>query len=72
MAAKTITLQHTIRRQGEQTVYFYEGQLTAKDGKLTLPTDNPTWIKRAWILGYRLYKGKNLATWPEVEEVISG
>lgn len=68
--ATTITLQHTTRRDGEQTVYFYDGELTAKDGKLTIPTDRPEWVKRAFILGYRLYRGKQIATWPEVAEKI--
>jgi hypothetical protein len=69
--AATITLQHTTRREGEQTVYFYDGELTAKDGKLTIPTDRPDYVKRAWLLGYRLYRGKEVATWPELEEKLS-
>jgi hypothetical protein len=69
--AATITLTHTTRREGEQTVYFYEGEATAKDGKITVPTDRPEWVKRVWLLGYRIYRNKELATWPEVEAIIS-
>jgi hypothetical protein len=54
--AKTgdVSLRHTIWKEGERVVHFYDGQLIAKDGVVTIPSDNPAWIRRAWILGYRL------------------
>lgn len=54
MAAKNVRLKHTIWKEGERLVHFYDGQLTAKDGVISIPSDNPSWIRRAWILGYRL------------------
>ena len=52
--AKNISLKHTIWTEGEKTVYFYEGELTAKDGVVSVPADRPEWVRRAWVLGYRL------------------
>lgn len=49
-----VALKHTIWKKGERIVHFYDGQLTAKDGVVDIPDDNEAWIRRAWILGYRL------------------
>ena len=54
MAAKNIALKHTIWHEGEKTVYFYEGELVAKEGVVKIPADRPEWVRRAWVLGYRL------------------
>jgi hypothetical protein len=49
-----VSLKHTIWDDGEKQVYFYDGELTAKDGVVTIPADKPEWIRRAWVLGYQL------------------
>lgn len=49
-----IRLKHTIWSEGTKQVYFYEGELTAKDGVVSIPADRPEWVRRAWVLGYRL------------------
>lgn len=49
-----VALKHTIWKEGERAVIFYEGELTAKDGVVEVPNDKPEWIRRAWVLGYRL------------------
>lgn len=49
-----ICLRHTVWSEGEKTVYFYEGELVAKDGVVCVPADRPEWVRRAWVLGYRL------------------
>jgi hypothetical protein len=54
MAAKNVSLKHTIHSAPEKTVYFYDGELIAKDGVIKIPADRPEWIRRAWVLGYRL------------------
>jgi hypothetical protein len=54
MAAKSVSLKHTIWHDGERQVYFYEGELTAKDGVVKIPANRPEWVRRAWVLGYRL------------------
>lgn len=57
--AGTVKLKHTVWNEGEKTFYFYDGELVAHDGVLEIPADKPEWIKRAWIMGYRLdVKGK--------------
>lgn len=54
MAAKSIRLKHTIWNDGEKIVYFYDGELQAKDGVIVIPADRPEWVRRAWVLGYQL------------------
>jgi hypothetical protein len=49
-----VALKHTVWNEGEKTVYFYEGELKAKDGVLEVPDDRPEWLRRAWVMGYRL------------------
>lgn len=70
--AKTVTLLHVVRRHGEQLVHFYDGARMAKDGLLSIPTDKPEWIRRAWNSGYYLSPstGERLGTWAEVEAEI--
>lgn len=68
----TISLQHIVRRHGNQMVFFYDGALEAKDGLLTLPVDRPEWIRRAWVSGYRLLPdGTLLNGWGEIEAELS-
>lgn len=52
--AKTVALKHTVWSEGEKTVYFYDGELTAKDGVVKIPSDRPEWVRRAWVMGYSL------------------
>lgn len=47
-------MKHTIWTEGEKTVYFYDGEIVAKDGVIKISKDQPERIKRAWILGYSL------------------
>ncbi len=54
MATGNVRLKHTIWTEGEKTVYFYDGELTAKNGVISVPKDRPEWIRRAWVLGYQL------------------
>lgn len=54
VAAKGVSLKHTIWTDGEKTVYFYDGEVPAKDGVISIPGNRPEWIRRAWVLGYQL------------------
>lgn len=68
----TISLQHMVRRHGNQMVFFYDGALEAVDGLLTLPADRPEWIRRAWVSGYRLLPDGTLLTgWGDIESELS-
>lgn len=49
----TVSLKHTILT-GTKTVYFYEGEAVVTNGIVSIPKNRPEWIKRAWILGYKL------------------
>lgn len=63
-----VSMQHIVRKHGNQMFFFYDGMLEAKDGLLTIPSDRPEWIRRAWVSGYRLTPdGRPLNTWPDVE-----
>lgn len=63
--ARTIRLKHTLYTLPEYVEYFYDGQAVVKNGVIELPADNPTWLQRAWIVGYRLdpETGKEIADW---------
>jgi len=50
----SVSLKHTILSDGERTVYFYDGESKSKDGVISIPSDKPEWIRRAWVLGYQL------------------
>lgn len=51
--AANIRMKHTIH-EADTTVYFYEGEVEAKEGVVSVPRDKPEWVRRAFILGYRL------------------
>jgi len=38
----------------EQIYYFYDGRTTVRFGVIELPAGNITWLKRAFMEGYRL------------------
>jgi len=49
-----VKLLHLSLRTGEHEVHFYDGALTAKDGVVDVPSDNPEWLRSAWAQGFRL------------------
>lgn len=59
--AKTVKLKHTVHT-ADKMFYFYEGEAEVKEGVVTIPADRPEWIRRAWVMGYRLdpKTGENL------------
>lgn len=51
--ADTVRLMHTHMR-GDRKFYFYEGETDVEGGVISLPTNRPEWIRRAWVMGWRL------------------
>ena len=49
-----VKLKHLSWREGELLVPFYDGELTAHDGIIEVPSDRPEWIRGAWVKGFRL------------------
>lgn len=50
--AEVVRLKH-ITRQNDWKFYFYSGHVAVKGGVIELPADNKTWIRRAWLMGFR-------------------
>lgn len=48
-----VQLRHYVSTE-DQTEYFYDGELTSSKGVLSIPLDNETWIRRAYMDGYDL------------------
>jgi hypothetical protein len=73
MDGKSVTLKHIVRRHGKQAVFFCDGAATAEDGLLTLPTDRPAWIRKAWLSGYNLNPDtdERLMDWAAVERLMN-
>lgn len=54
-----VRLKHIIH-EADTVLYLYDGELEVKKGVVSIPKDRPEWIRRAWVLGYRLdSKGEN-------------
>jgi hypothetical protein len=51
--AEVVRLKHTLR-QNDWKFYHYKGSVDVHNGVIELPADNPTLIRRAWIMGFRL------------------
>lgn len=51
--AANIRMQHTIHT-ADKVVYFYDGEVEAKEGIVSVPRNRPEWVRRAFVLGYRL------------------
>lgn len=51
--AEIVRLKH-ITRQNDWKFYFYSGHVPVKGGVIELPADQKTWIRRAWLMGFRL------------------
>lgn len=58
-----VKLKHFSLRDGDHVVHFYDGELTAKDGVVSIPADRPEWLRSAWAQGFRLD--------PKTDEVLS-
>ncbi len=49
-----VKLLHLSLREGDNSIYFYDGELESHDGVLDVPNDRPEWVRAAWVKGYRL------------------
>jgi hypothetical protein len=64
-----VRLRHSQFKDTNAFVFFYDGQLRAKDGVLEVPADREPWVKRAWmVLGYNQKEdGTPLPKWSDVQ-----
>jgi hypothetical protein len=64
-----VRLRHSQFKDTNAFVFFYDGQLRAKDGVLEVPADKEPWVKRAWmVLGYNQKEdGTPLPKWSDVQ-----
>lgn len=37
-----------------RTFYFYDGRTVVRNGVIEIPADKPSWLDRAFMVGYRL------------------
>ena len=51
--ADTVRLRHTVRRDADSMMYYYDGEVAVKGGIIEIPATRRERIQRAWIMGFR-------------------
>lgn len=67
-----VKLLHLSLREGDNAIFFYDGELESHDGVLDVPNNRPEWVRAAWVKGYRLDpKTEEFLTYDVVEARIA-
>ena len=63
-----VKLLHLSLREGDNAIFFYDGELESHDGVLEVPDNRPEWVRAAWVKGYRLDpKTEEFLTYDKIE-----